>query len=153
MSLAAAAEIEAQAEEELSQAKPAMEAAAAAVDCLSKNMLTELKNLANPPAGVDMVTAAVLILLEREYKNHKWDRAKKMMANVDQFKGRLVAFRGEDITDDEINKLEPLMSQDIFDAKIMEGKSMAAANLCNWVVNIVKFNRIYVKGEASHGFS
>lgn len=25
----------------------------------------------------------------QEYKNHKWDRAKKMMANVDQFKARL----------------------------------------------------------------
>ena len=34
------------------------------------------------------VTKAVLILVEKEYKNHAWDRAKKMMANVDQFKNR-----------------------------------------------------------------
>lgn len=28
----------------------------------------------------------------QEYKNHKWDRAKKMMANVDQFKARLQVY-------------------------------------------------------------
>lgn len=31
----------------------------------------------------------ILETLSQEYKNHKWDRAKKMMANVDQFKARL----------------------------------------------------------------
>lgn len=142
---AAAAVIETQAESELAEAKPAMEAAAAAVDCLSKGMLTELKSLANPPSGVDLITSACLILIEKEYKNFKWDRAKKMMANVDQFKQKLQLYRGEDMTEDDIRRLEPFISNESFDAKVMESKSMAAANLCNWVVNIVKFNRIYVK--------
>eukprot|EP00981_Chlorochromonas_danica_P009567 scaffold2734_cov243-Ochromonas_danica.AAC.5 len=140
-----AARIEMQAEAELAQAKPAMEAAKDAVDCLSKNMLTELKALSSPPNGVDLVTSACLILIEKEYKNFKWDRAKKMMANVDQFKQRLVNYRGEDMTEDELKRLEPFLSNEMFDPKLMESKSMAAANLCNWVVNIVKFNRIYVK--------
>ena len=142
---AAAAEIETQAEEELSQAKPAMEAAANAVDCLSKGMLTELKALNTPPSGVDLVTSAVLILIEKEYKNHKWDRAKKMMANVDAFKTKLQQYRGEDMTEDEIKKVQPFLDNEVFDQKIMEGKSMAAANLCNWVINICRYNRIYVK--------
>lgn len=38
--------------------------------------------------NVEQVTKAVLILVEKEYKNHAWDRAKKMMNNVDQFKNR-----------------------------------------------------------------
>ena len=76
---AAAAKIELQAEGELAQAKPAMEAAKDAVDCLSKNMLTELKSLSSPPSGVDLITSACLILIEREYKNFKWDRAKKVV--------------------------------------------------------------------------
>lgn len=37
------------------------------------------------------MTKAVLILVEKEYKNHAWDRAKKMMNNVDQFKNRRAA--------------------------------------------------------------
>jgi dynein heavy chain len=137
--------IEKEAEGELAQAKPAMLAAADAVDCLSKGMLTELKSLGTPPSGVDLVTTCVLILIEREYKNFKWDRAKKMMANVDAFKARLQQYRGEDMTEDEVKKIEPYLANEMFSVKVMEGKSMAAANLANWVINIHKFNRIYVK--------
>jgi dynein heavy chain len=108
-------------------------------------MLTELKSLSSPPAGVDLITSACLILIEREYKNFKWDRAKKMMANVDKFKERLQSYKGEDMTEDEVKRVEPFLSNEMFDPEVMKSKSMAAANLCNWVVNIVKFNRIYVK--------
>lgn len=55
---AEAAAIEKDAEKELAQAEPAMKAAAEAVNCLSKAMLTELKSLPKPPAGVDKVSAA-----------------------------------------------------------------------------------------------
>merc|ERR1719181_1485897 len=137
--------IQTNAEAELSQAQPAMDAAAAAVDCLSKGMLTELKSLPKPPAGVDMVTACCLILVEKEFKNHKWDRAKKMMANVDQFKQSLADFRGEDITEDEIKRVEVFINNDDFSIENMQSKSAAAANLCTWVVNIYGYNRIYVK--------
>jgi dynein heavy chain len=49
------------------------------------------------------------------------------------------------MTEDEVKKLEPFLANEMFDVKVMEGKSMAAANLCNWVINIHRFNRIYVK--------
>lgn len=55
---AEAAAIEKDAEKELAQAEPAMLAAAEAVNCLSKSMLTELKSLPKPPAGVDKVSTA-----------------------------------------------------------------------------------------------
>jgi len=140
-----AAAIEEHAETELSAAKPAMEAAAAAVDCLSKGMLTELKSLPKPPAGVDIVTKCCLIMLENEFKNHKWDRAKKMMANVDKFKEKLGAYRGEDMTEEVVTKLTPICMDPEFTPENMKSKSAAAANLCTWVVNIYGFNRIYVK--------
>lgn len=57
---AEAAAIEKDAEKELAQAEPAMLAAAEAVNCLSKAMLTELKSLPKPPSGVDKVFAAKL---------------------------------------------------------------------------------------------
>ncbi|CAM9273872.1 unnamed protein product, partial [Choristocarpus tenellus] len=91
------------------------------------------------------VTKAVLILVEKEYKNHAWDRAKKMMSNVDQFKNSLVAFRGEDITEDEIKKVELILNEDGFTVENMKSKSAAAANLCSWVISIYTYNRIYVK--------
>lgn len=139
--------IENEAETELGEAKPAIEAAAAAVDCLSKAMLSELKNLKKPPAGVDKVTNACLILIEKEYNKKKqtWNRAKSMMSNVDAFKGKLSEFRGEDITDHEIELLKPYIEDTNFTPEKMASKSAAAANLCTWVVNIYNFNRIYVK--------
>ena len=57
----------------------------------------------------------------------------------------LVAFRGEDITEDEIKKLEPIVGDEGFTVENMKSKSAAAANLCSWVISIYTFNRIYVK--------
>lgn len=45
----------------------------------------------------------------QEYKNHKWERAKKMMANVDQFKARLQAFKGETIPEEDIARVAPFI--------------------------------------------
>jgi dynein heavy chain len=101
-------------EKELGAAKPAMEAAAAAVDYLSKVMLSELKNFGKPPAGVDTVTNSCLIIIEKERSEKKltWKRAKAMMQNVVAFKAKLSEFRGEDITEQEIGLLKPLEGQE-----------------------------------------
>lgn len=142
-----AMEIEKEAEKELSEAEPAMKAAAAAVDCLSKPMLTELKGLSKPPSGVDKVTSSCLILIEKEYnpKKQTWNRAKAMMQNVDAFKNKLSEFKGESITDKEIDLLQKYVEDPNFTPDKMISKSAAAANLCTWVVNIYNYNRIYVK--------
>ena len=49
---------------DLAIAKPAMDAANDAVNCLDKASLTELKSFAKPPAGVDKVTTALLIMIK-----------------------------------------------------------------------------------------
>lgn len=56
-----------------------------------------------------------------------------------------MAFRGEDITEDEIKKLEPIVGDETFTVDNMKSKSAAAANLCSWVISIYTYNRIYVK--------
>ncbi len=140
-----ASAIEKEAEGGLAEAEPAMKAAAEAVDCLSKTMLTELKSLAKPPAGVDKVTKVVLLLVEKETKNHSWDRAKKMIMNVDAFKRSLQTFRGEDITEQEILKIEPIIKDPSFTVENMKTKSAAAANLATWAISVYTYNRIYVK--------
>ena len=144
---AAAKIIEDRAEEELAQAKPAMDAAAAAVDCLSKPMLTELKSLGKPPPGVDMVTSSCLILVENKLKEKDWgwDKAKKMMANVDAFKTILQNYDGGAITEQQISVVERFTQHPDFSPDFMKSKSAAAANLCTWVCSIYKYNRIYVK--------
>ena len=44
-----------------------------------------------------------------------------------------------------VAKLSPFVSDPLFTQEKMASKSSAAANLCAWVVNIYKYNRIYVK--------
>ena len=140
-----AARIETEAAAELAQAEPAMQAAKGAVDCLNKAALTELKSMSKPPSGVDKVTKCCLMMIEKEYKNFKWDRAKKMMAKVDAFLQKLKDYRGQDMTEELIAKLTPVVGLPEMDYQSMLKKSFAAANLCSWVLNIYKFNRIYVK--------
>ena len=140
-----AAKIETEAATELAQAEPAMIAAAAAVDCLSKASLTELKGFSSPPSGVDKVTACCLMMLEGEFKNHKWDRAKKMMGKVDAFLQKLKVYDAENMDEKLIKRLEPFVQDPDFNQEVMSKKSDAAANLCTWVVNIYTYNRIYVR--------
>jgi dynein heavy chain len=142
---AAAEVIEKQASGELAEAKPAMDAAASAVDCLSKASLTELRSLPKPPAGVDKVTACCLMMIENEFRNHKWDRAKKMMAKVDAFLIKLKEYKAENMSEQLVSKLEAIVNDPSFTYEIMLKKSSAAANLCSWVINTFRYNRIYIK--------
>ncbi len=85
------------------------------------------------------------MLVEKETKNFSWDRAKKMIGNVDAFKRSLQAFRGEDITEHDIVKIEPIIKDPSFTVENMRTKSAAAANLATWAISVYTYNRIYVK--------
>jgi len=91
------------------------------------------------------VTACCLMMVESEFKNHTWDRAKKMMAKVDEFIVRLKSYPAETMAEDLVSRLAPFVSDPLFTQERMASKSSAAANLCAWVVNTYKYNRIYVK--------
>ena len=142
---AEAAKIEASAENELAEAKPAMIAAKEAVNCLSKQSLTELKGFSKPPSGVDKVTTCVLMMIKNERKNFSWDNAKKMMAKVEGFKSTLENYDPRNIPDDVLKRLSPILKDPDMDVAKMKKKSDAAANLCAWVINTCMYNTIYKK--------
>ncbi len=68
-----------------------------------------------------------------------------MIGNVDAFKRSLQAFRGEDITEQDIVKIEPIIKDPLFTVENMRTKSAAAANLATWAISVYTYNRIYVK--------
>jgi dynein heavy chain len=140
-----AKKLEEQAAGDLAIATPALEAANDAVNCLDKASMTELKSFQKPPAGVDKVTSALLIMIKFEKKDFSWENAKKMMAKVDQFKDTLEQYskKATDIPDDVIARVTPFLEDPEFTFERMRTKSAAAANLVNWVVNILAFNSIY----------
>jgi len=135
--------IKAECDEVLKKAMPALNSAKNAVDCLTKASLTELKALKTPDAKIVDVTKAVLILKEKEKKNHTWKRSQAMMSNVDKFKRELEEFNKEEIDASLLNMIQPILKQEYFNQAAMSKISVAASNLCVWVVAIVQYNGIY----------
>lgn len=140
-----ASRIEGEAESELADAKPMMEAARDAVNCLDKASLTELKGFTKPPSGVDQVTTAVMMMVRNEKRDFSWDKAKKMMARVDAFKKSLEDYDAETIPEEVVARVDPIIADKEFDAEKMQKKSVAATNLLLWVVNVISYHKIYKK--------
>ena len=140
---AEALKYENEAKEELGKAKPALDEAKNAVNCLNKPSLIELKSMQTPPSGVEVVTKCVLIMLNNERRNFGWDNAKRMMNKVEVFKDRLEDFDGASMSSDMMAQLEPLVPK--LEPKAMTQKSVAAANLAQWVVSMVAYNKMYQK--------
>ncbi|KAL4648151.1 dynein heavy chain 9, axonemal-like [Arapaima gigas] len=137
-------------EEDLSKAEPALIAAQEALNTLNKNNLTELKSFGSPVAAVTNVTAAVMVLMApggRVPKDKSWKAAKVMMAKVDSFLDSLVNFNKENIHENCLKAIQPYLQDPEFRPELVAAKSFAAAGLCSWVINIVKFYEVYCEVE------
>ena len=146
-----------QAEAELYAAEPAIKKAEAALQGLDKNSLTELKGLANPPKDVLTVTAAVMYMAAKKGANLKkmdvsWNAAKKFMGSPDDFLRLLTNFDKDNYlieNKEMVRKLTgPANAPDpTFSYEFMKSKSLAAAGLADWVVNIGIYHDIFLDVE------
>ncbi|KAG7491786.1 hypothetical protein MATL_G00007500 [Megalops atlanticus] len=137
-------------EEDLAKAEPALVAAQEALNTLNKNNLTELKSFGSPVTAVTNVTAAVMALMApggRVPKDRSWKAAKVMMAKVDSFLDSLVNFKKENIHENCLKAIQPYLQDPEFRPELVAAKSYAAAGLCSWVINIVKFYEVYCEVE------
>ena len=138
---------QAECEEDLKAAEPIIQAAEAALNSLDKKALGELKSLSTPPAGVDDVASACMILCAPKGKIPKdisWNACKKFMGSVDKFLSDLINFDKDNTPLNCVEKVEKdYLGKENFNPEIIMGKSSAAAGLCSWVINICKYFRIY----------
>ncbi|MEE6489661.1 hypothetical protein FKM82_015639, partial [Ascaphus truei] len=129
---------------DLAKAEPALQAANAALNTLNRLNLTELRTFPNPPAAVTNVTAALLVLLSpngKIPKDRSWKTAKVLMSKVDEFLQNLVNFDKENIPDATVRALKEDYLRDLeFNPEFVRTKSSAAAGLCAWVINIIRFH-------------
>ncbi|XP_038597832.1 LOW QUALITY PROTEIN: dynein heavy chain 17, axonemal [Tachyglossus aculeatus] len=133
-------------ETDLAKAEPALLAAQEALDTLNKNNLTELKSFGSPPDAVVNVTAAVMILTApggKIPKDKSWKAAKIMMGKVDTFLDALKKFDKEHIPEACLKAFAPYQGNPTFDPEFIRSKSAAAAGLCSWCINIVRFYEVY----------
>ncbi|PSN39336.1 Dynein beta chain [Blattella germanica] len=137
-------------EEDLRKAEPALIAAQQALNTLNKTNLTELKSFGSPPPAVVNVTSAVLVLFSpkgRIPKDRSWKACKMMMGKVDSFLDNLIHYAKEDIQPDVYKAVQQYIVDPEFKPEKVLSKSLAAAGLCAWVINIIKFFDVYVVVE------
>ncbi|XP_026986875.1 dynein axonemal heavy chain 9 [Sagmatias obliquidens] len=137
-------------EEDLAKAEPALTAAQAALSTLSKTNLTELKSFGFPPPAVSNVSAAVMALVApggKVPKDRSWKAAKVTMAKVDGFLDSLIHFDKENIHENCLKAIKPYLHDPEFNPEFVATKSYAAAGLCSWVINIVKFYEVFCDVE------
>ncbi|KAJ3391292.1 hypothetical protein HDU84_006208 [Entophlyctis sp. JEL0112] len=137
-------------ENDLRAAEPALAAAANALNTLNKANLTELKSFGSPSQEVVNTTAAVMVLLSppgKIAKDRSWKACKNMMAKVDAFLESLINFNKEGIDSSNLEALQPYLNDPNFNEEFMKSKSLAAAGLCSWVVNVVMYYHVYCDVE------
>ncbi|XP_059473724.1 dynein beta chain, ciliary isoform X2 [Neocloeon triangulifer] len=137
-------------EEDLVKAEPALLAAQEALNTLNKANLTELKSFGSPPGAVTNVTAAVMVLLApagKIPKDRSWKAAKIVMAKVDAFLDALINYDKQNIHPEIIKAIQPYLKDAEFEPEFVRSKSAAAAGLCAWVINIIKFYEVYCDVE------
>lgn len=135
----------AKAEGELAEALPAMKRAQEAVDCLKVAAVQELKGMGSPPAACVDVARCVEILVKGKGKNLNWASAQKMMNNPNKFLQDVKDVKGEELDPARLELIKPQLQDPNFNPEFIWSKSQAASYLCAWVVNIAKFNEIYLK--------
>ena len=98
-----------------------------------------------------MVTGAVMVLVLGQHgkvpRDRSWPKVKAMMGKVDQFLDSLVNYQKENIHPNVLVALEPYLNDQEFNPDFVRTKSGAAAGLCSWVINIVKFYEVYCDVE------
>ncbi|XP_041519985.1 dynein heavy chain 9, axonemal [Microtus oregoni] len=137
-------------EEDLAKAEPALTAAQAALNTLNKTNLTELKTFGSPPLAVSNVSAAVMVLMApggKVPKDRSWKAAKIAMAKVDSFLDSLIHFDKENIHENCLKAIRPYLQDPAFNPELVATKSYAAAGLCSWVINIVRFYEVFCDVE------
>uniref|UniRef100_A0A3B4YI13 Dynein axonemal heavy chain 11 n=1 Tax=Seriola lalandi dorsalis TaxID=1841481 RepID=A0A3B4YI13_SERLL len=134
-------------ENDLAKAEPSLTAATAALDTLNKMNLTELKAFPNPPVAVTNVAAAVMVLLAprgRVPKDRSWKAARAFMGKVDDFLQALVSYDKEHIPETCLTVVkQQYLRNPEFHPDLVRTKSTAAAGLCAWTINIVRYYEIY----------
>lgn len=136
--------------EDLQKAEPALLAAQEALNTLNKNNLTELKSFPTPPPAVAAVAAAVLVLFSKPGKipkDRSWKECKLMMSKVDQFLNDLIYYDKENMHPDVVKAVQVYTKDPEFTPEHIISKSIAAAGLCAWVINILKFYDVFVVVE------
>ena len=141
------------AQRDLDEALPALDAAVASLKLLKKDDITEIKALGNPPAGVRMVMEGVCIMFmvkpvkvagekPGEKIDDYWSQVPKLLTNPGKFLDSLFQFDKENIKDSVIKKIKPYIENPAFTPANIAKVSKACTAICSWVRAMDKYHHI-----------
>ncbi|KAG7383179.1 hypothetical protein PHYPSEUDO_003966 [Phytophthora pseudosyringae] len=133
------ASCQADAQRDLDQALPALNAAVAALDSLDKKDITEVKGFVKPPQAVQVVMEAVCIMLGEKAD---WDNSKRILSRS-TFMFELKEYDKDNIPQTVLKKIRKYIENPEFAVEEVKKVSRAAMSLCMWVHAIDTYARVF----------
>ena len=139
------------AQRDLDEALPALDAALASLKLLNKNDITEVKAMQNPPAGVKLVMETVCMLqgvkpkmVNGDKPGSKiadyWSVSTPLLQNPQKFLDSLFEFDKDNIAEAAIKKLAPYIEDPNFTPTAISKVSKACTSICSWVRAMYKYH-------------
>ncbi|XP_060076356.1 dynein axonemal heavy chain 1-like, partial [Ylistrum balloti] len=146
------------AQRDLNEALPALEAAVASLKSLNKNDVVEVRAMTRPPDGVKMVMEAVCIMKAIKPKkvpgekpgqkiDDYWEPGKGMLSDPGKFLESLFKYDKDNIGDDTIKKIQSYIDDENFTPAAIAKVSKACTSLCMWTRAMHKYHFV-AKGVA-----
>ncbi|EGD81584.1 dynein heavy chain 6 [Salpingoeca rosetta] len=127
------------AQRDLDEALPALQAATDALKSLRKEDVQELKAFASPPALVQTVMEAVCLLFGRKTD---WKTAKSLLGEADFLK-QMMQYDKDNIPDRTLKKIKPYIDNPDFVPEKVEKVSKACRSICMWVRAMDKYAHVF----------
>jgi len=152
---ASASAIKEDAQRDLDEALPALDVAEKALKALKLASIQEIKALGDPPAGVRLTLEAVCVMfgvkpVKKNDPNNPgkkfddyWDAAKAgPLSDPKKLLEDLYAFDKDNIPEPVIQKIEPYIQREDFDAVAIKKASIACEALCMWTRAMHKYHYV-----------
>ncbi|EDQ91509.1 uncharacterized protein MONBRDRAFT_15298, partial [Monosiga brevicollis MX1] len=146
-------EIADDAQRDLDEALPALDAAVTSLKSLNKGDVTEVKAMSNPPAGVRLVMETVCIMQGVKPKkvagdkpgqkvDDYWSVSGPLLKDPQKFLDSLFNFDKDNIPEKVIQKIEPYIENENFTPAAIEKVSKACTSICKWVRAMHKYHHV-----------
>uniref|UniRef100_A0A803TP24 Dynein axonemal heavy chain 1 n=1 Tax=Anolis carolinensis TaxID=28377 RepID=A0A803TP24_ANOCA len=139
------------AQKDLAEALPALDAALASLRNLNKNDVTEVRAMQRPPLGVKMVIEAVCIMKGVKPKkvagekpgskiDDYWEPGKGLLQDPGKFLESLFKYDKDNIADSIIKLIQPYIDSEEFQPSAIAKVSKACTSICQWVRAMHKYH-------------
>ncbi|XP_032988956.1 dynein axonemal heavy chain 1 isoform X1 [Rhinolophus ferrumequinum] len=139
------------AQKDLDEALPALDAALASLRNLNKNDVTEVRAMQRPPPGVKLVIEAVCIMKGVKPKkvpgekpgskvDDYWEPGKGLLQDPGRFLESLFKYDKDNIGEAVIKAIQPYINNEEFQPAAIAKVSKACTSICQWVRAMHKYH-------------